>query len=283
MKNFLSCLNKVFLLSVLLNPSIIFPFTEVNQAYFSGLLLQSSDGYSVAAGVGFINNVPNGLIARYDTDGILDEANFGTGGYTFDLGGADALQYFGIGIQSDNSLIVAGYAVVDGLSQIAVGRYGTDGILDDSYGNTSGLEIILPVSMDGAQAASVAVQSSNDYAVIAGNASVSGVTNALVARFLILTVIWIPHLIPLVMWPRKSEERKSIANAIAIQGDGKFVVGGWAIISGVVQFALWRFNTDGSPDTGFNGTGYATMSIGSTSSIAAIGIDNDGNIVAAGT
>ena len=52
------------------------------------------------------------------------------------------------------------------------------------------------------------------------------------------------------------------ARAVAIQTDGKIVAAGYAVLSGNQHFALVRYNTDGSLDTSFNGTGMLTLAIG---------------------
>lgn len=75
-------------------------------------------------------------------------------------------------------------------------------------------------------------------------------------------------------------------NAIAIQSDGKIVVGGSLkeTSSSVTDFLIVRVNSDGSPDTSFDGDGRLTTKFGSTtSSIVGIAIQGDGRIVAAGS
>lgn len=69
------------------------------------------------------------------------------------------------------------------------------------------------------------------------------------------------------------------ARAVAIQGDGKIVVGGLTY-DGMNAFVLIRYNTDGSPDTNFGTGGEVLTSM--NGGIAALAIQGDGNIVAAG-
>jgi uncharacterized delta-60 repeat protein len=72
------------------------------------------------------------------------------------------------------------------------------------------------------------------------------------------------------------------AFAVAIQADGKIVAGGSASISGV-DFALARYNADGSLDSTFDGDGRVTTDYGfGSSQVRALGIQADGKIVAAG-
>ena len=70
---------------------------------------------------------------------------------------------------------------------------------------------------------------------------------------------------------------------VAIQGDGKIVAAGVAFASGTDDFALVRYNTDGSLDTTFDGDGRVTTDFaGSTDQANGVVIQGDGKIVAAG-
>jgi len=69
------------------------------------------------------------------------------------------------------------------------------------------------------------------------------------------------------------------ANAIAIQSDGRLIAAGAA--DG--DFALGRYNSDGSLDTSFGGGGKAITDFGGADSAHALAIQSDTKIVAAGT
>ena len=71
---------------------------------------------------------------------------------------------------------------------------------------------------------------------------------------------------------------------IALQSDGKIIVAGYCL-SSTQDFALVRFNTNGSVDTSFNSAynGVAVTNIEGADQLKAIAIQNDGKIVAAGT
>jgi uncharacterized delta-60 repeat protein len=73
------------------------------------------------------------------------------------------------------------------------------------------------------------------------------------------------------------------AYSIAVQGDGKLLVGGEAFVANN-DFALVRFNTDGSLDTGFGSSGKVTTDFsGSTDFCTRVRTLSDGRILAAGT
>lgn len=71
------------------------------------------------------------------------------------------------------------------------------------------------------------------------------------------------------------------ANALAIQADGKIVVAGIAL-PGDTDLALARFNSNGSPDTTFDGDGVATLALPLNQSIFDIAIQPDGKIIVVG-
>jgi uncharacterized delta-60 repeat protein len=75
----------------------------------------------------------------------------------------------------------------------------------------------------------------------------------------------------------------SYANAFVIQPDSKIVVAGEAYSNGRTNFALARYNGDGSIDNTFNVTGNVITSVGPyASSINAIAIQPDSKIVVGG-
>ena len=81
---------------------------------------------------------------------------------------------------------------------------------------------------------------------------------------------------------------QSCALAVAIQpADGKIVAAGYASLGNGNQFAIARYNTDGSLDTtGFNSggsqPGVVTTQIGSISQAQAVAIQSSGDIIVVG-
>ena len=72
-------------------------------------------------------------------------------------------------------------------------------------------------------------------------------------------------------------------HAVALAADGKILVAGSAAPGGFCcQFALARYNTNGSLDTSFDGDGRVTT-FGGLSSASALAIQADGKIVVAGS
>jgi len=71
--------------------------------------------------------------------------------------------------------------------------------------------------------------------------------------------------------------------AVAMQSDGKIVVAGYSFNGTNQDFAVMRFNADGTPDTSFDGDGAVTTPIaGGNDQAIAVAIQSDGKIVVAG-
>jgi uncharacterized delta-60 repeat protein len=81
--------------------------------------------------------------------------------------------------------------------------------------------------------------------------------------------------------------RGDIANAVAVQPDGKIVVAGFATSASGIgsDFALARYNPDGTLDTSFDGGGIVTTDFGALSDddARALVIQPDGRILVVGT
>ncbi len=75
----------------------------------------------------------------------------------------------------------------------------------------------------------------------------------------------------------------SAANSIAIQDDGKIIIGGYTTVAGRDRFALVRYNVNGSLDSTFGIGGKVVAQIKDRSSISSIAIQADGKILAGGS
>ena len=194
--------------------------TAINagQDYINSIAIQS-DGKIVAAGAAKVGTATVFALARYNTDGSLDNT-FGTGGIvTTAIGSFDAAS--AVAIQPDGKIVAVGTSFGATLD-FAVVRYNSNGTLDNTF-DTDGI-VLVPIG------------TGNDG-----------------------------------------------AGAIVIQTDGKIVLGGSATISNVKQFALARFNTNGSLDNTFDTDGVTITAFGTTDSeIKSIAIQTDGKIVATG-
>lgn len=219
----------------------------------------------------------------------------GTANTTVPLGSSNSSNGYGVALQQDGKIVVAGDAVVDGEPQFAVVRYNTDGTPDLTFNasDTPGTNITMIGSAIGSATASfgqaVAIQQDGKI-VLAGYAFPDPNTIVFaVARFNVNGTIdatfnpsgSIPGTATINAGVGVIQD--SQAFAVAIQSDGKIVLAGAATFNGPNTFAVARFNANGTPDTTFNGTGTALINVGVSESKAfAVAIQPDGKIVLAG-
>lgn len=79
----------------------------------------------------------------------------------------------------------------------------------------------------------------------------------------------------------KTGATDSLGDALVVQPDGKFIVGGSDQSPGA-GFALARYEVDGTPDPSFGVSGQVRAVFGSSSQVTALALTADGKIVAAG-
>ena len=207
------------------------------------------------------------LMITTDINGIKDSAN-------------------AIAIQSDGKVVVVGKKVVESYyygSVAALVRYNPDGSLDANFG-TSG-KVITDLGGAGTIPNAVAIQSdgkivtaggysatpggSPDFAVVRYNPDGSldasfGTSGKVITDF------------------KEFFGYGDEATAVAIQPEGKIVVGGWSGTSLGYAFALARYNPDGSLDASFGTGGKVATVIHCEEERIAMAIQANGKIVMAG-
>lgn len=81
-------------------------------------------------------------------------------------------------------------------------------------------------------------------------------------------------------------DRQGVPAAVAIQADGRIVAAGSVPRQGFTDtdFAVMRFNLDGTPDASFGAAGRVTMDfLGTNDAATVVAIQPDGRIIVAGT
>ena len=165
-----------------------------------------------------------------------------------------------------------------GESDFALARYTTAGSLDPSFSAPDGK---LTTDFGGVSFADdVAVQSD-------GKILVAGTDNAATGDFAVARYNTDGSLDTSFSCDGKQVTdfagNVEVANGVAVQSDGRIVVAGSSFSMATVNdFAVARYNTDGSLDTGFSGDGKQTVSFGATDIATGLVIQADGNIVLAG-
>jgi uncharacterized delta-60 repeat protein len=235
------------------------------------------DGKLVVAGTTTnLDDTTDFGLARYNSNGTLD-GTFGTGGKvktTFaDFDGARALA-----LQSDGKIVVTGYTLVNFLPNFALARYNSNGTLDATFG--SGGKVITGFGGP-AQVFGVAIQSDGKI-VATGFAHVNADFDFALARYNTngtldttfgtggkkATAFGVPSI--------------AQANALSIQSDGKIVVAGLTVVNNIANFALARYNSNGTLDTTFGAGGKAVTDFGVDDRAFSVDLQEDGKIVAAG-
>jgi uncharacterized delta-60 repeat protein len=236
-----------------------------------GVVVQP-DGRIIAAG--FVSQ-KDFAVARYLSNGTLDPS-FGVGGVaTTDFGGAEDWG-FGMALQPDGKVVVAGYSGSDA----ALARYLANGSLDPTFG-TGG-----KVTTDFGEtdvASAVALQA-DGKAVIAGYSGTGGRQHIILARYQdgVLDASFGSGGKVLTDLPNGTEKARSLA----IQSDGKIVAAGYLNVSPTSprEFGVTRYLPDGSIDTQFGsaGTVWTDFAGNSDDWIHDVAIQADGRIVAFG-
>jgi len=225
--------------------------------------------------------------------GSLD-TDFGTSGMvTTPVGSGNAVAH-ALGIQSDGKIVTAGSSNNGSNDVFTLAKYNTDGSLDTTF-NAAGTKpgtVTTPIGSGNAVANALGIQSSDGKIVVAGYSLLSGTENVFtLVRYntdgsLDTTFNAAGTKPGIVTTPIGS--LKDYALALGIQSDNKIVVAGYSFNNNKYDFALVRYNTDGSLDTTFNAAGTkpgtVTTSIGGSLNdyANALGIQSDGKIVAAG-
>ena len=237
----------------------------------------------VVAGYSNVGGTYDFAVVRYNVDGTLDTTFNATGRVLTDFGVGSGDFAAAAIIQPDGKIVVGGLSDASGIPyDFALARYNPNGTLDSTF-NGSG-KVLTDFSGSGSfdTLQALAIQSDGKI-VAAGQSIVSGRPNFAVARYVmtgdldgmfngtgkVLTAF---------------DSGSAMANAVVIQSDGKIVAAGLFDNGNRkgADFALARYNIDGTPDSTFHSMGKVVTNIGGSEVAYSVGIQPDGTIVAAG-
>ncbi|MEN3332374.1 MAG: hypothetical protein V7641_1739 [Blastocatellia bacterium] len=225
--------------------------------YIYNLAIQP-DGKIVAAGSAAHDAVNSDFaLARYNPDGSLDE--------TFGTGGKLSLDFFnntdeahGLLLQPDGKIVIGGNTNGTGIGlSVALARYNPDGSLDATFG--AGGKVIVNRAVIQQSLTDLALQADGKIVAVGWHRPGKH-SSFLLLRFTAdgaldsgfgsggeVTTEFL--------------DRDPAATAVAMQLDGRIVVGGTAqLSSGPYVFELARYNSDGSLDATFGADGKVTTS-----------------------
>lgn len=217
---------------------------------------------------------------------VLLDPTFGNGGtVTVDIGGPGPYEdeHFGIVEQPDGKLIAPGkaYNIATGNFDFVIIRYNHDGSLDSSFGD--GGKVLIDFVHGHDEGLSLALQPDSKIVIVGRASWPDGRVDFGMARVnpdgsrdtsfgwggLVMTDFF---------------GGRDTALSVVVQPDTKIVVGGFATRSGTgSDFALVRYNANGSRDTSFGWGGFVTTDwFGSTDAIMHLVRQPDGKLVANG-
>jgi uncharacterized delta-60 repeat protein len=220
---------------------------------------------------------PGHLDPTFGTDGVVTE-QFGTGTKA-------ETDLPAVAVQSDGKVVTAG-DVYDGTATVFVARFNKDGSLDQSFANNGKLVTQFGAAGEGgSEALSAVVQA--DGKIIVGGWAADPAANA---DLLLLRLnpdgsldptFGIGGVVRAALGSGPSGEQDAEARELALQPDGKIVVGGDASnSSGHGELLVARFNRDGSLDPAFASGGWGLSSAAALAT--AIALQSDGKVVASG-
>jgi uncharacterized delta-60 repeat protein len=253
-----------------------------------------ADGKIVAAGGALGSATQDFTLARYDPDGSLDPSFDGDGKLNTDFaGGSD--EAFAVALQPDGKIVAAGHAGGPGILDFGLVRYNPDGSLDPSFGGDGKVTTDFAGDQEGARALTILPDGklvAAGYAVVPRGSSHP--TSPAYDSFDFAVARYnsdgsLDH-----TFDNDGKATTDIAKsfdiawAVVVQSDKKIVLAGGADLPTPGRtigndFALARYNEDGSLDPTFCGDGRVTTDIaGGFAHAHAVAIQGDGKIVAAG-
>ena len=186
------------------------------------------------------------VVTRYNADGTLDASFSGDGKAIISFSNTEIVK--SMAVQADGKIVIISDFTNTATHDVRVSRLNADGSLDTGF-NSSGTNIITYGTDN--QAGSVVLQAdgkilvaltaapgatSNDFVIVRfntnGTLDTSFNSSGVVVTNMSLT---------------------DVANSILVQPDGKIIVAGSNDVGASADFAIARYNTNGSLDTTFGG------------------------------
>ncbi|GEM_PF-891778 len=217
-------------------------------------------------------------LVRYLSDGTLD-TTFGNGGKVATAIGPTHEYAWGIALQSDGKILIAGYSHNGNNDDFALARYNSNGSLDPEFGN--GGIVTTDIGAGDDRGYGVALQSdgkivvagssyngsNNDFALVRYNSNGSLDTSFGTQGIVVSSI----------------GSGNDAGEAIVLQPDGKIVLAGHSWNGSDSDFAIVRYYPNGTIDADFGNGGTQTIAIGSGNDQArALALQHDGKLVAAG-
>jgi uncharacterized delta-60 repeat protein len=243
-----------------------------------------TDGKIIAAGFSSSGGNNDFALARYNPDGQLD-TSFGTAGIVTTSVRASS-EITSVALQSDGKIVAAGWSYDNSfVNNFGLARYNPDGQLDTSFGTAGIVTTSMGAQSSGAE--EIKIQSDGKI-VVAGYSETASITSFALARYnpdgSLDTSFGTGG-----KTTTSVEGNNDYANSLVIQSDGKIIAAGYSLNQTGTRndndFALVRYNTNGSLDTSFGTGGKVTNEIdpGDGSEAFSIVVQNDQKLVLTGS
>jgi uncharacterized delta-60 repeat protein len=223
-----------------------FATTSFGEAF--GVAIQD-DGKIVAVGSSYLTHAKFAL-ARYNPNGTLDTSFGGDGKVTTAFAARSDAEAFGVAIQDDGKIVAAGDSFLQDRSKFALARYNPNGTLDTTFGGDGKVTTRFATRGD-AEAFGVAIQ--DDGKIVAGGDSIVSHGKFALARYNLNGTLDATFDGDGKVTTAFATRSDAEASGVALQDDGKIVVGGSPTSS-----------TASSPWLGTTPTGHSTPPSGAT-------------------
>ena len=260
-------------------------FLASSDDYGFGVAIQP-DGKIIIAGQSGVYPLFHSALARYNKHGNLDQT-FGTGGKVTAVLDDGGDQLTALALQPDGKIVAAGSLIHNNLTTaFLVARFNADGSLDQTFGSSGGT--VTTFDDPSTEANDVVLQPDGKIILVgtSGAGDYSDLNDFALARYNSDGSLdqsfgdggQLKTHFPGVF------NTGSRANAAVLQSDGKLVVtGSYKNERTPNEFALARYNADGSLDSTFGNGGKITARTGTGDAFAlAVTLQLDGRIVLAG-
>ena len=249
-----------------------------------------SDGKIVVAGTSTAFGSTDAMIVRLNADGSLDPTFNNGGSQIINRTGED--QICAVVLQGDGKIVVAGYTNRLGSNDVLAARLNVNGGLDTTFNTrivggrvTGGTQVINLTGDDRGQAAAL---QSDGKIVIAGHTDRFGDRDIQVVRLNgdgTVDLTFNPSITPAGPTGGVAVVRQTgndQGQAVALQTDGKIVVGGFTDRFGLNDFLVMRFSDNGALDPTFDIDGIRAVGPSGENRANALAIQTDQKIVLVG-
>jgi uncharacterized delta-60 repeat protein len=256
--------------------------TPVGSVSDASAVAIQADGKIVAAGHtrSSISTSRDFALVRYLSNGMPDLA-FGSGGKVITNVAGDEIAA-AVAVQPDGKILLAGSFAAGSSSQILLLRYNSNGSLDRAFGADGVVATTFPGDL-AAAGYGMALQADGRIIVVGATARPNQTAEMAVLRYL-------PSGVLDASFNGDGRVRTpigivaAIADAVAIQPDGRIVVGGYSVSAGENAFAAVRYNPNGSIDNFYGVSGKAKVDVAAGNDTAySMAVDSSGRAILAGT